>query len=169
MKHEFHQTGSSGFTLAEIMMAFALASLMIVSVFGVIGTSQVNVNSADLKSTQARISQKIVSEIVLNEWASVMKFHNTSRYFDPEGNQLKVTKEDDDEVMWAYRAKIEINETQAEVPGSPEADPDAEDAPPVMSRKVVVKITNGYFPGYDFEKGSRHKNFPTWIAKTDKM
>lgn len=159
---------NSGFTLPEVMLAIAFASLMIVSVFGVMGTAQINVNGADLKSTQARISTEIISEILLNEWSTILKYHDTDRYFDPEGNQIKISSEND-EKMWAYRARIEIDKDQAEVPGVEESDGGAEQKAPVMSRKVIIKITNGYFPDYKFETGTRHNSFPTWIAKTDKM
>ena len=156
---------SSGFTLAEMMAAIALAAMMIVTVFGVMGTAQINLNQAGEKSTQARIAQEIVSEILLNDWSSILEYQGADRYFDPEGNPVEVSEGGETEPdMWAFRASIEINEGQAQVPGANDRQ-----AFPVMSRRVIVRITNGYYPKYDFETGTRHRNFPTWVAKTDKM
>lgn len=160
---------TSGFTLPEMILAIAFASVLVVSVFGVIGVAQHNVNGSSSKSTQARIAQELVAEILLNDWSSLLEYQDEERYFDPEGNPLKfdspVGKGDS---MWAYRARIEIDEKQANVPGV-ETNGESESDIPVLSRRVVIQITNGYLPDYDFERGKRHRSFSTWVAKTNKM
>lgn len=165
----FRGSGSKAFTLAEMMMAIALSAMLIVTVFGVMGTAQVNVNRADTKSTQARIAQVIVSEILLNDWSSILEYDGTDRFYDSEGIPVERSGTTSGNSMWAYRARIDVKKEQAEIPGTLESGTGKTATDHVMSRRVIVRITNGYFPEYDFVTGTRHRNFPTWVARTDKM
>lgn len=162
-------SSKTGFTLIEVVIAMLLASVVMVTIFGVLSHVSIDVVESDTKSTQARIAQEVVAEILLNDWSSIREYDGELRYFDPEGNPLAVGEGSDSEPdFWAYLVKIEIRSEQAEVPGTEPSESDQVGDDSVVSRRVIVKVTDGYVPDYDFE-GKKHRTFPTWVAKTDKL
>ena len=161
------------FTLPEMTISVAIVFVMVLVVWGVIGTSQITMDIAVRKSTQARISQQLISDILLNNWSSVMSYNGSEHYFDSEGIRIPgLTGIPDDDVYWAYRARIEVERQQAAVPGVEEKPGkeggDDGEGPPVMSRRVSIHITNGPYPDYNFQTERRHETFSTWLSKMAK-
>lgn len=167
-----HGAGKAAFSLVEMMIALAIAAFILVSIWASIGTAQSTIGIASGKATRARIAQNLFGEVLLSDWSSVGDYHRRDYYYDSEGERLVVDGEESG-LLWAYRANLEISENQPEVPGAQTRmeRPGSEggESPPMMSRRVVVRITHSALRGYDFAKGKRHDTYATWLTKMDKM
>ena len=167
----------AGFTLPELMISIAIVSVMVVIVWGVIGSAHLTMNEADRKATQARIAQTLIGELILNDWNSILSYDGAEHFFDAEGNRMPNTENlGKSDAFWVYRAVVEVGKDQAAVPGteSPNRSSGSRKGgkgsdPPIMTRMIVVRITNGPFPNYNFQQDRRHETFATWVSKMDKI
>lgn len=156
-----------GFSLVEIVLAIGIFAMIFSFVFMAVPSSLQSMNKADGKSVQGRIARGLVAEILLNDWESVMDYHQTHHYFDGEGFELEFAADSTAEPeFFAYHAYVSFSDQNIVLPGTTTEPYQGEDGTAEADLRIVtVLVTNGPSPNYDFASRRDHRTYSTWISR----
>ena len=125
-----------GFTLVETVLALGIVATVMVTLMALLPTGMDIMKEAGTNTVGARIANQLVSEIQLSDYEKIQQWNGKEYYFDDMGTQL--TKDDQESKnRRIYTARIEVDETNPELPGKNENK---------YLRRVVVKVA-GYMGG----------------------
>ncbi len=96
------------FSLAEVLIALAIASFSILMLIAVIPSGLSNVQDAQRRAAEARIVQHLAARYQMLPWEEITSISGGNQQdlrYDGNGNPLSTTASDDDTV---YRARAEV-------------------------------------------------------------
>jgi uncharacterized protein (TIGR02598 family) len=160
-----------GFTLIEVAFAIAMAALGLVVLLGIIPQSLATFKTAADTAAEARIAQFIVGEMMLDDWENIESYHESRRYFDPEGIELAAASPDGaggprTPEHLAYTAKIEVLDPEGSIPSA--THPAISEAQTL--RRIQVHVTHVPLARFGFteEERSRFRTYSSVVTKMDK-
>lgn len=143
----------SGFSLAEVAIAVAIAALGIVTILGLLPQGLELSRKTGVIAAQRSIVEQVLRDLEQTEWSKLVE--NTQlRYYDDQGLETVVGK-----TTVSYIASVEVKDLSAKLP--------AVTAPEQYLRKVVVKIAESRDPTFDFTEGNikKYTTFNHYVAK----
>ena len=157
--------GRFAFTLVEITLALGIAALGLVLLLGIIPQGLNALGDAADRTMEARISQYLVGEIMINEWDTIEDYHEQIRFFDDQGIELGTSggKLDTPERL-SYSAKILIEPpegtvTSAQDPGALGRD---------VLKRIEILVTDVPLEDFDFSDKTRYRTYSTVVARMSK-
>lgn len=102
-----------GFSLTEIAVAMAVATVAMVTILGLLPAGLTTMRAAMDQTIEAQIVRQVTSEILLTPFSQIQYYSNAPMYFDNEGQRLDAPENS------FYRAYIAV--TNAVYPNAPAA------------------------------------------------
>lgn len=109
------------FTLVEVTIALGICATVMVALLGLLPTSLDQMREAKNLTTEARISEEIISDAQLLPWDELIELDGEERYYDDQGTRLQDLT-GANAFNHIYTAQIEVPEDGVHMPG---AEPDA--------------------------------------------
>lgn len=159
-KAPFAAFAARGFSLAEVAIAVAIASLGIITILGIIPTGLEGLRKAGDNIALARIYQQMISEVQSADWGVAKKgktgwdkldeYVDERRYFDAEGTLLD-DSDSEFEFRISYVALYDF--TKADKPVFLPGDEKAVDRADI--KPLVVRVAVSTDKNFDFEDDDR--------------
>jgi len=90
-----HPHCSKGFSLIEVVLAMAIASVAIITLVGIIPQGMETMRAAGDQAIEARIHQQIMSELQMASFDRLDTFHHMEIFYDSQGEELGDDKSGD--------------------------------------------------------------------------
>lgn len=166
---------AEGFSLPEVAIAVAIASMGMLTLLGLIPAGLENLRQAGDSISSSRICQQMIGELQSADWgdktgsgvgwSKLADFHGAVRYFDGEGTRLTAGNEGGlsgtQGQALSYVAKFEVVDagTAPTLPGggvSVRSD----------SRKVILHVAVSPKANFDFDKAdSKHEKVAYTVTR----
>lgn len=164
-----------GFSLPEVAIAVAIASMGILTLLGLIPAGLENLRQAGDSISSSRICQQMIGELQAADWGTktdsgvgwskLADYHGAVRYFDGEGTQIPATESgslsSSHEQTLSYVAKFEVVDT-----GATPTLPGGGTVARADSRKVIVHVAVSPQANFDFSKAdSKHEKIAFTLTR----
>jgi len=83
---------SDGFSLIEVVLAMAIASVAIITLVGIIPQGMETMRAAGDQAIEARVHQQLMSELQMASFETLNTFHDMEVYYDAQGEELGDSK-----------------------------------------------------------------------------
>jgi len=146
--HLTPRSHSDGFSLIEVVLAMAIASVAIVTLVGIIPQGMATMRAAGDQAIEARIHQQLMSEMQMASFDRLDTFHQMEVYYDAQGEELGDSKSSGGageigSFEHIYTARISV--------------------PAAIGGKLPETVGGAGFSGVSFD-GGNEKNFSIRVA-----
>lgn len=161
---------SAAFSLVEVMMSLAIASMGFATMLGLLPHGLTMVQSSAQMSAETRIRQKLAGELLTAPWDQLQwTGYGAMRYFTDEGielSQSEMSSQGDVNLSLAYAASVQMPQEPLDV--RLPAGGQAQDRVQPYLRRVKICIASTTDPKFDFATAParRVRTHAALLAKT---
>ncbi|MEM7384721.1 MAG: Verru_Chthon cassette protein B [Verrucomicrobiota bacterium] len=153
---------SDAFTLIEVTIALGICATVLIALLGLLPGSLDTMRDAVEITTEARITEELVSEIQLADWDEIVNFENEERYYDDQGTDItKDISSGGNALRHMYTARINVsNDAGIRMPG------DEEDNE--FTRKLTIDIAATRGRGFPADR-RQFNSYSTIISRMNEL